>query len=149
LGGNAVTLVCQSINFTGTISVSGANGGNSTGNNIGASGGGGGVVFLATPTYTANTGTIAVAGGTGGTCGAYTGCGAGGNGGNGWSADSRFNKHAALLVQPWGDSQRAGFGFNCRYAGRVAFFCESVAEVALWMAGAWTKDLRQFPRAGG
>jgi hypothetical protein len=84
-GGGMIILDCQTINFTGTITASGANGSASTGNNIGASGGGGGgVIILRSPNLT-NTGTTAVTGGTGGSCGAFTGCGTGGNGASGWT----------------------------------------------------------------
>jgi hypothetical protein len=85
-GGQGVVLVCGSINFTGTIDVSGAPGGASTGNSIGAGGGGGGgYVWLIGRDSVVSTGTITVAGGAGGSCGAYTTCGAGGAGGAGWS----------------------------------------------------------------
>lgn len=80
-GGGAVILACPTISFTGAVDVSGVNGGNSTGNNIGAGGGGGGgVVVMSTITYSSNSGTINVAGSSGGSCLAYTGCGAGGTG---------------------------------------------------------------------
>jgi hypothetical protein len=85
-GGGPVILVCNSINFIGTINVSGGTGGAATGNNSGAGGGGGGgYVILAAQRYVANTGVIDVSGGPGGSCNSYTGCGTGGNGGNGWS----------------------------------------------------------------
>jgi hypothetical protein len=85
-GGQVVILQCASINFTGSIDVSGAPGADSTGNSLGAGGGGGGgVVWLIGRDSVANTGTIHVAGGAGGSCGAYTTCGAGGTGGAGWS----------------------------------------------------------------
>jgi hypothetical protein len=84
-GGAPVILVCNSINFTGFIDVSGGNGGASTGNNSGAGGGGGaGYVIFSAASYTANTGTINVSAGLGGSCNSNTGCGAGGNGGSGW-----------------------------------------------------------------
>ena len=83
-GGGAITLVCASINFTGTINASGGTGGAGGVNTGGGGGGGGGVVILSTPVWTANTGTINVAGGTGGAIGTGT-SGAGGNGGSGWS----------------------------------------------------------------
>lgn len=80
-GGGLLVLVCPTINFTGTLDVSGTNGGASTGNNIGAGGGGGGgLIWMAAQTFTANTGTLNVSGGTGGSCGAFTGCGTGGTG---------------------------------------------------------------------
>jgi hypothetical protein len=85
-GGGAVILVCNTINFTGTIDVSGGPGSGPGANNNGAGGGGGaGFAILSANSYTATSGTINVAGGPGGTCGGYTGCGAGGSGGNGWS----------------------------------------------------------------
>ena len=85
-GGQAVVITCASINFTGTIDVSGAVGANSSGNNLGSGGGGGGgYVWLIGRDSVTNSGTITVTGGAGGTCGAFTGCGAGGTGANGWS----------------------------------------------------------------
>jgi len=85
-GGAIVILVCESMNFTGTIDVSGGAGSAPTANNGGAGGGGGGgYVILSASTWVANTGTINTTGGVGGSCAGFTGCGAGGNGGNGWS----------------------------------------------------------------
>jgi hypothetical protein len=85
-GGGAIILVCQSINFTGTIDVSGGAGSPPTANNSGAGGGGGGgYAILSTSNWVANTGTINVKGGAGGSCAGFTGCGTGGNGGNGWN----------------------------------------------------------------
>jgi hypothetical protein len=85
-GGEAVVFVCNSINFTGSIDVSGQVGAKapqaSTG---GGGGGGGGYAVLAAVDWIANTGTINVSGGVGGGCGTFTSCGPGGNGGNGWS----------------------------------------------------------------
>lgn len=86
-GGAPVIIVCNTINFTGTINVSGGNGGNAPASNTGAGGGGGGgYVVLAAKTYTADTGTIITNGGAGGSCNGYANCGTGGSGGNGWSA---------------------------------------------------------------
>jgi hypothetical protein len=85
-GGGAIILVCGSINFTGTIDVSGGAGSAPAANNSGAGGGGGGgYAILSTSTWVANTGVIKTAGGAGGSCNGFTGCGAGGSGGNGWS----------------------------------------------------------------
>jgi len=85
-GGGPVILICNTLNFTGTIDASGAPGQPAPANNTGAGGGGGGgYVILSAVTFTANTGTIKVSGGEGGSCGSFTGCGAGGNGGNGWT----------------------------------------------------------------
>ena len=85
-GGGAIIFVCNSINFTGTIDVSGGAGGPPTANNSGAGGGGGaGYVILSANTFVANTGTINTAGGAGGSCGSFKGCGAGGSGGSGWN----------------------------------------------------------------
>ncbi len=84
-GGGVVILDCQTIDFTGTIDVSGAAGGDSTGNNIGAGGGGGGGFVIMRSQNLTNSGTINVSGGAGGSCGSYTGCGAGGAGADGWS----------------------------------------------------------------
>jgi hypothetical protein len=84
--GGPVILVCQSINFTGTINVSGGAGKPPTANGSGAGGGGGaGYVILSTADWVANTGTFNLTGGAGGSCAGFTGCGAGGNGGKGWS----------------------------------------------------------------
>lgn len=85
-GGGPVIIICNTINFTGTIDVSGGTGSNAPANNTGAGGGGGGgYVLLAAVTYTATTGTINTNGGAGGSCNGNSGCGTGGNGGNGWS----------------------------------------------------------------
>ena len=85
-GGGAVILVCNSMNFTGTIDVSGAPGAPATANNTGAGGGGGGgYAILSADSYVANTGVIKSSGGAGGSCNGFTGCGTGGQGGNGWS----------------------------------------------------------------
>jgi len=84
-GGGPVILICNTINFTGTIDASGAPGKPAPANNTGAGGGGGGgYVILSAVSFTANTGTTKVSGGEGGSCGSFAGCGAGGNGGNGW-----------------------------------------------------------------
>jgi len=85
-GGGPVIFVCNSMNFTGTIDVSGAPGAPATANNSGAGGGGGGgYVILSANSYVANTGVIKTAGGAGGSCNGFTGCGTGGQGGNGWN----------------------------------------------------------------
>ena len=87
-GGGVVILVCDSINFTGTIDVSGGPGKPSVANNSGAGGGGGGgYAILSANTYLANTGVIKSGGGPGGGCNGSGGCGAGGQGGNGWSME--------------------------------------------------------------
>ncbi len=91
-GGGGVVLVCaNSINFTGTIDVSGANGLPGPADSInagGGGGGGGGVVLMATSSYVANSGTIILNGGIGGS--AQSGAGSGGNGGAGWSKQFLF-----------------------------------------------------------
>jgi hypothetical protein len=84
-GGGNVVFACGTINFTGTIDVSGGNGAASTANNMGASGGGGGGDVILASLNLTNAGTINVSGGAGGGCGSYTGCGTGGHGGAGWS----------------------------------------------------------------
>jgi hypothetical protein len=85
-GGGPIILVCNTIDFTGTIDVSGGPGGASPGSNSGAGGGGGsGYVILSAVSYVADTGTINTSGGPGGSCGSNSGCGSGGNGGNGWN----------------------------------------------------------------
>ena len=83
-GGTGIVLACPTINFTGTVDVSGG-AGTAAGNNNqgGGGGGGGGVVIMAAETYSANTGTITLTGGNGGGCASFTGCGTGGNGGSG------------------------------------------------------------------
>jgi hypothetical protein len=84
-GGGCVIVISPSINFSGTIDVSGANGTNSNANNQGGGGGGGGgAVILRSPSMT-NSGTFTLIGGSGGGCGAYSNCGAGGTGASGWS----------------------------------------------------------------
>ena len=91
-GGGGIVLVCaNSINFTGTIDVSGANGLPGPSGSInagGGGGGGGGVVLMATSSYVANSGTIVMNGGMGGS--AQSGAGSGGNGGAGWSKQFLF-----------------------------------------------------------
>jgi hypothetical protein len=85
-GGGPIILVCQTMNFTGTIDVSGGVGSSPTANNAGAGGGGGaGYVILSASNWVANTGTIKLSGGAGGSCAGFTGCGPGGKGGDGWS----------------------------------------------------------------
>jgi hypothetical protein len=85
-GGGAIVLVCASINFTGTIAVTGGTGGDSTGNNVGPGGGGGaGYVIISAPVHTATSGAIITTGGAPGSCLSYTNCGTGGTGGDGWS----------------------------------------------------------------
>jgi len=83
-GGGPVILICSSLNFTGTIDVSGERGApaptDSTG---GGGGGGGGYVIFSALNYVANTGTINVNGGAGGSC-KTTGCAVGGAGGSGF-----------------------------------------------------------------
>ena len=102
-GGAPVIFVCDSINFTGTIDVSGGNGTNAPANGTGGGGGGGGrYVVLAAVTFIANTGTINTGGGTGGTCGAFTNCGAGGNGGNGWNYSLTIRSPSnRIILSPW------------------------------------------------
>jgi hypothetical protein len=86
-GGGGIVLVCaDSINFTGTIDVSGSNGMPGPAGSInagGGGGGGGGVVLMATSNYIATSGAIILNGGAGGS--AQAGAGSGGNGGAGWS----------------------------------------------------------------
>jgi hypothetical protein len=83
LGGGGVLLVCNSIDFEGTISVAGGTGANGSQGGGGGGGGGGGVVLMAAHTYTVNSGVITLNGGAGGT--GDSGAGAGGPGGAGWS----------------------------------------------------------------
>jgi len=89
-GGGCVELICDTINFTGTINVNGGNGGAGGASTGGGGGGGGGFVIEAAETYTANTGTINTAGGAGGAIGTGTST-AGGTGGAGWSAVYTLN----------------------------------------------------------
>jgi hypothetical protein len=68
-GGQALVLVCASINFTGTIDVSGQTGTAAAANTQGGGGGGGGgYVWLIGRDSVVNTGAIAVQGGPGGNC---------------------------------------------------------------------------------
>src|SRR5271170_7757200 len=77
-GGGAVILVCNTINFTGTIDVSGGAGSPAPAPDTGAGGGGGGgYVILSAVNFTAKTGTINVSGGAGGSCNSQPGCGTG------------------------------------------------------------------------
>jgi hypothetical protein len=64
-GGGCVIIISPSINFTGTIDVSGVNGGAGGANTGGGGGGAGGVVIMRSPSMT-NSGTITLTGGTGG-----------------------------------------------------------------------------------
>jgi hypothetical protein len=85
-GGGVVILVCHTINFTGTIDVSGAPGIGASANSTGASGGGAsGYVILSALSYTANSGSINLAGGPGGSCNGHSVCGPGGSGGSGFT----------------------------------------------------------------
>jgi hypothetical protein len=85
-GGTPIIIICNEINFTGTINVSGGNGGNSSSNGEGAGGGGGGgYVVLAAVQFINNSGNINTNGGSGGNCSGHGTCGSGGSGGNGWS----------------------------------------------------------------
>lgn len=90
-GGGPVILVCNTIDFTGTIDVRGGPGANAPANNKGAGGGGGGgYVLFAAVSFTANKGAILTTGGAGGSCNGHTNCGLGGTGGNGWSASVKI-----------------------------------------------------------
>jgi hypothetical protein len=82
-GGGCVIIISPSINFTGTVDVSGVNGGAGGANTGGGGGGAGGVVIMRSPSMT-NSGTITLTGGTGGPIGSGTST-AGGNGATGWS----------------------------------------------------------------
>jgi len=67
--GETIIFDCNTINFTGTIDVTGQNGGAAAANSTGAGGGGGGgAAYLAAINYTANTGTIIDWPGVGGSC---------------------------------------------------------------------------------
>jgi hypothetical protein len=86
LAGTPVIFICNAIQFTGSIDVSGGNGANAPANDTGAGGGGGGgYAILAAVSYTSTSGTINVNGGVGGSCNGYTNCGSGGAGGGGFS----------------------------------------------------------------
>lgn len=83
-GGGAVLILCDELDFSGTINARGTAGGNAAGANAGGGGGGGGgSVIIGYRTLIANTGTINVGGGAAGT-GLGTG-NAGGAGGAGFS----------------------------------------------------------------
>lgn len=82
-GGGYIIIVCEELDFTGTIDASGAAGASGGANSGGGGGGGGGMVIIGYRTLIANSGTINVAGGAGG-AGSGSG-GAGGNGGAGYS----------------------------------------------------------------
>lgn len=67
-GGGCIVVVSPSINFTGTIDVSGGSGAAAAANSTGSGGGGGGgTVILRSPSLT-NSGTVQVSGGQGGNC---------------------------------------------------------------------------------
>lgn len=88
-GGGCVVLICNNINFTGTINVAGAAGG-AGGSNVGpGGGGGGGFVILAARTLT-NSGTITTTAGAAGTPGSGTATAAAA-GGAGWSKTFTLN----------------------------------------------------------
>jgi hypothetical protein len=85
-GGTPVIFICHTIEFSGSIDVSGGNGRNAPADNTGAGGGGGGgYVLFSAVSYTQNAGTISMSGGVGGSCNGHLNCGGGGNGGNGFS----------------------------------------------------------------
>jgi len=83
-GGGCVVLDCATVNFTGSINVSGANGGVGGSGTGGGGGGGGGAVVLAAHTFAANTGSVNIGGGSAGT-GASGSAGNGGSGCVGWT----------------------------------------------------------------
>jgi hypothetical protein len=83
-GGGCIFITSPTLSFTGTLDVSGVNGGAGGSNTGGSGGGGGGVVILRSPSFTTNTGTFTLTGGTGGAAGTGTST-AGGNGATGSS----------------------------------------------------------------
>lgn len=88
--GGAVILICNNINLTGTINVSGGAGASGSAGNGACGGGGGGFFLRAAHTYVADTPTITITKGAGGT-GATGSAGQGGNGCDGWSAKYTLN----------------------------------------------------------
>jgi hypothetical protein len=86
-GGGPIIFVCNTIDLTGTIDVSGGPGGGSPGANAGAGGGGGGGYVILSATTINKAGTINTTGGPSGSCNSNPGCGPGGSGGNGWDAE--------------------------------------------------------------
>lgn len=99
-GGGAVLIECDSLNFTGTISVNGGTGGTGTRNAAGCGGGGGGASGMALVLYNSlvvNTGTVNAKGGAGGNGGDgvqsadATRAGGGGGGGAGGYTTAGFN----------------------------------------------------------
>lgn len=89
-GGGCVYLICNSINFTGTITVAGATGGAGGSSTGGGGGGGGGAIVTAARSYTVNTGTRTITAGGAGAIGTGTST-AGGLGGVGWSKQFTLN----------------------------------------------------------
>ena len=81
-GGGGVVLICETINFTGTVKVNGGAGAGGKQSGGGGGGGGGGVVIMAARTYTSNAGVVVSNGGAGGVGGSTAG--AGGPGKSGW-----------------------------------------------------------------
>ena len=87
-GGGGLVLICGTIDFEGTINVSGGSGAAGSQGSGGGGGGGGGVVMMAASTYVANSGLINLSGGAGGP--GDSGAGSGGAGGQGWSKAFTF-----------------------------------------------------------
>lgn len=84
-GGGCIIILCDELDFTGTINANGVDGSAGAGADAGGGGGGGGgCVIIGYRTLVANTGTINVAGGAAGAGGGGTG-NAGGAGGAGFS----------------------------------------------------------------
>lgn len=107
-GGGALIIECNgALDFSGTITATGANGTNSTvitfGGDGAGGGGGGGTVALVYRTLTANTGTITVTKGTGGTGAGGVDQKAGGGGSGGGS-------YGASEAGETGDSSNGGDG---------------------------------------
>ncbi len=88
-GGGAVVLVCGSIDFSGSIDVSGGAGATGSQGGGGGGGGGAGVVLMAASNYLGDSGAILLSGGSGGP--GDSGAGSGGMGGAGWSKQFTFN----------------------------------------------------------
>jgi hypothetical protein len=88
-GGGAIVLVCGTIDFTGSLDVSGGAGAAGAQGGGGGGGGGAGAVLMAASNYLNAAGAIILNGGAGGF--GDSGAAPGGSGGAGWSKQFTFN----------------------------------------------------------
>ena len=113
-GGGLLIESAGALNFSGTINVNAAAGGNGTASDQtgGGGGGGGGMVVIIYETLTANTGTINKVGGAGGSSGNTTTGNGGGGGGASVSAGGAGGSTSASAI-----AGTAGFGTNTGAGG--------------------------------